>query len=41
MGAPQQPLARLPAVEDYAAMEAEPPKFDPSKRKRRRFQFSQ
>jgi hypothetical protein len=33
-------LLRLPAVEDNAAMEAEPPKADPPKRKLRWFQFS-
>jgi Leucine-rich repeat (LRR) protein len=33
-------LLRLPAVEDNAAMEAEPPKADRPKRKRRWFQFS-
>jgi hypothetical protein len=33
-------LPRLPAVGDNAAMEAEPPKADPPKRKRRWLQFS-
>jgi hypothetical protein len=33
------PLLRLPAVRDNAAMEAEPPKVEPPKRKRRWFQF--
>jgi uncharacterized protein (TIGR03067 family) len=33
-------LLRLPAVEDNAAMEADPPKAEPPKRKRRWFQFS-
>jgi hypothetical protein len=33
-------LPRLPAVADNAAMEAEPSKTDPPKRKRRWFQFS-
>ena len=36
----RNPLLRLPAVGDNAAMEAEPPKADPPKRKRRWFQFS-
>jgi hypothetical protein len=36
----QNPLLRLPAIGDNAAMKAEPPKTDPSKRKRRWFQFS-
>jgi hypothetical protein len=35
----QKALLRLPAVGDNAAMEAEPPKADTPKRKRRRFQF--
>jgi hypothetical protein len=34
------PLLRLPAVRDNAAMETEPSKSDPPKRKRRWFQFS-
>jgi hypothetical protein len=33
-------LLRLPAVGDNAAMQAEPPKAEPPKRKRRWFQFS-
>jgi hypothetical protein len=33
-------LLRLPVVADHAAMETEPPKADPPKRKRRWFQFS-
>jgi hypothetical protein len=33
-------LLRLPAVADNEAMEAEPPKAEPPKRKRRWFQFS-
>ena len=33
------PLLRLPAALDNAAMEAEPSKAEPPKRKRRRFQF--
>ena len=33
-------LLRLPAVGDNAAMQTEPPKADPPKRKRRWFQFS-
>jgi hypothetical protein len=33
-------LLRLPAPADNAAMEAEPPKAEPPKRKRRWFQFS-
>ena len=36
----QNPLLPLPAVADNAAMQAEPPKADPPKRKRRWFQFS-
>jgi hypothetical protein len=37
--AAQHPLLRLLAVGDNSAMEAEPPKVDSPKRKRRRFQF--
>jgi len=33
-------LRRLPAVGDNAAMQTEPPKADPPRRKRRWFQFS-
>jgi hypothetical protein len=33
-------LLRLPAAEDNAAMQTEPPKAEPPKRKRRWFQFS-
>jgi hypothetical protein len=36
----QNPLLRLLAVEDNAAMEPEPLKADPPKRRRRWFQFS-
>jgi hypothetical protein len=36
----QNLLLRLPAVVDNAGMQAEPPKADPPKRKRRWFQFS-
>jgi hypothetical protein len=32
-------LLRLPGVGDNAAMQTEPPKAEPTKRKRRRFQF--
>jgi hypothetical protein len=39
-GPVENPLFRLPAVGDNAGMEAEPPKADPPKRKRRWFQFS-
>jgi hypothetical protein len=35
----QHPLLRLPAPADNAAMETEPTKADPPKRKRRRFQY--
>jgi hypothetical protein len=34
------PLLRLPAVGDNAAMESEPPTAEPPKRRRRWFQFS-
>jgi Leucine Rich repeat len=40
MMAAQNPLLRLPAVGDNAAMQTEPPKAEPPKRKRRWFQFS-
>jgi hypothetical protein len=36
----QSPLLRLPAASDNAAMQTEPLKSDPPKRKRRWFQFS-
>ena len=36
----QAALLRLPAVGDNAAMQTEPPKAEPPKRKRRWFQFS-
>ena len=36
----QNPLLLLPAVGDDAAMQAEPPKPEPPKRKRRWYQFS-
>ena len=39
-GRGQNPLLRLPAVGDNAAMQAEPSKAEPPKRKRRWFQFS-
>ena len=37
---PANPLLRLPAAGDNAAMQTEPPKADSPKRKRRWFQFS-
>jgi hypothetical protein len=37
---PNYSFLRLPAVTDNAAMQTEPPKADPPKRKRRWFQFS-
>ena len=36
----QNPLLQLPAVRDNAAMQTEPRKPSPPKRRRRRFQFS-
>jgi hypothetical protein len=40
MNRPQNPLLRLPAVEDNAAMRSDPPKAEQPKRKGRWFQFS-